>query len=169
MADPRGPVRQGTVRRTAAVVVLGALALCLGGGVAWALWADGGVAAGPTTPVTAWSVPVTTTTCSDTDGPLFETAAVTWPETSTPRALAYTATINGVAASVTDNGATRSVAINQTVLQQLFGGLFGSTLTVRVTAALPGTAWTAPVATETVQAGVTALPPGLTLECASPP
>lgn len=169
MTDRRGPLRPGTVRRAAAVVVLGVLALCLGGGVAWALWADGGLAAGPATPVTAWSVPATATTCADTDGPLFETAAVTWPETSTPRALAYTATINGVAAPVTDNGATRSVAINQTVLQQLFGGLFGGTLTVRVTAALPGTAWRAPVATETVQAGITTLPPGLTLECTSPP
>jgi hypothetical protein len=64
----------------------------------------------------------------------------------------------------TDNGATRTVAINQTILVQLFGGLFGGTLTVRVTASLPGTSWTAPVATETLQSGVAI---GLTLECTS--
>lgn len=166
MSDRGRRVGQGLVRR-AAVVALATVALCLGGGVAWALWADGGVAAGPVDPVAAFALPATATTCTDTDGQVFETASVSWPETGTPRALGYTATINDRVAPIMDDGATRSVAINQTVLQQLFGGLFGGTLTVRVTAFLPGTAWTAPVATETLRAGVRAVPPGLTLECTS--
>jgi hypothetical protein len=145
-------------------VALVALLVCVGGGVAWAAWVVQGAATGPAGQVTAWTVPTTATVCTDTDGGLFETAAVTWPETNAPHVLDYTATINDVAASITDNGATRAVVINQTVLQELFGGLFNTTLTVRVTASLPGTSWTAPVATETLESGVAI---GLTLECTS--
>ena len=166
MADRRGSARQRFVRRAAAVA-LATIVLCAGGGVAWALWVVGGTAAGPAGPVTAWTVPATATVCTDTDGQLFETAAVTWPETSTPHTLAYTATINDVEASITDNGTTRTVVIDQEVLQELFGSLIGGTLTVEVTASLPGTSWTALVATETLQSGVVVLPPGLTLECTS--
>ncbi|MFI9486413.1 hypothetical protein ACIG47_08465 [Promicromonospora sp. NPDC052451] len=168
MGDRGGAVpRALSRRRRITVAVLVALALCTGTGVAWGAWAAGGTTTGPADAVTAWTLPATATTCTDTDGQVFETAAVTWPETSTPHALDYTATINDVAAPVTDDGATRTVVIDQAVLQQLFGGLFGGTLTVRVTASLPGTSWTAPVATETVQAGVIVVPPGLTLECTS--
>ncbi|MFI2364950.1 hypothetical protein [Promicromonospora sp. NPDC019610] len=147
------------------MVALTTLALCVGGGAAWAFWADGGLAAGPGGPITAGVLPAADTVCTDTDGQLFETAQVTWPEVSAPRALDYTATINDEPVAVTDNGTTRAVVIDQTVLEQLFGGLADGTLTVEVTGSLPGTAWTAPVATETVQAGVVVLPPGLTLEC----
>lgn len=154
--------------RRAAAVALATLLVCVGGGVAWAAWVVEGAAAGPTAQVIAWTVPATATECTDTDGGLFETAAVTWPETSTPHVLDYTATINDVAATITDNGTTRTVAINQTVLQQLFGGLVSGTLTVRVAASLPGTSWTAPVATETLQSAVIVVPaPRLTLECTS--
>lgn len=166
----RGAVRRGgPVVRRGAAVLLATCALGAVGGVAWAVWAAVGTASGPAVPLTSWTLPATATTCTDTDGGAFETAAVTWPETSTPHALAYTATINDEPAPVTDDGATRTVVIDQTVLEQLFGGLFGGTLTVEVTVSLPGTGWTAPVATETVRAGVVVLPPGLTLECTSPP
>lgn len=166
MAD-RYPFARRRVLLRGVAVVLASIALCAGGGVAWALWVGGGVATGPAAPVSAWSLPATATTCATTDELLLDTGAVTWPETSTPFALDYTATINGVAAPITDDGTTRTVAINQTVLQQLFGSLLGGTLTVEVTATLPGTSWTASVATETLEAGVTLGPLGLTLECTS--
>ncbi|WP_129787625.1 hypothetical protein [Promicromonospora panici] len=93
----------------AAAVALATLLVCVGGGVAWAVWVVEGAAAGPAGQVIAWTVPTTATVCTDTDGELFETAAVTWPETTAPHALDYTATINDVAVSITDNGTTRSV------------------------------------------------------------
>jgi hypothetical protein len=170
MTDPRGRVPGRTSRRTSrrlVVVALTTFVLCAGGGAAWAAWVAAGPAAGPAGPVTSWTLPATATACTDTDEPPSETVEVAWPETSVPYALDYTATINEVSAPVTDDGATRTVVIDQALLEQLFGSPASGTLTVEVAAFLPGTSWTAPVATETVEAVVTEDPPGLTLECTS--
>lgn len=166
MSDPHDRVPRRTTRRLV-VVALTVFALCAGGGAAWAAWFAAALAAGPADPVTSWTVPATATACTDTDEPPSETAEVAWPETGAPYALDYTVTVNGEPAPVTDNGATRSVVIDQALLDVLFGDAATGTLTVEVTAFLPGTSWTASVATDTVDAVVTEDPPGLTLECTS--
>jgi hypothetical protein len=163
MSEPRERVPRRTPRRVA-VVTLATLALGTGGGVAWAAWVVGSAVTGPTGPVTSWAVPATETTCTDTDVEP-ETARVAWPETSTPYVLDYTATIDGEPAPVTDEGDTRAVVIDQALLDDVLGGAATGTLTVDVTAFLPGTSWTAPVATETIEAVVAEEPPTFTLEC----
>lgn len=152
--------------RRVAVGALATLALGTGGGVAWAAWVVGSTVSGPSGPVTSWAVPATETTCTDTDVEP-ETARVAWPETSTPYALDYTATINGEPVPVTDEGATRAVVIDQALLDDVLGGAATGTLTVDVTAFLPGTSWTAPVATETIESVAVEEPPTFTLECTS--
>lgn len=177
MTDPRGRAPSWMPGRTPhrtphrtprrlAVVALATFALCVGGGAAWAAWVAAGPAAGPTGPVTSWAVPATATACTDTEPPS-GTAEVAWPETSAPYVLDYTATIDGMSAPVADGGAERSVTIDQALLEQLFGSPASGTLTVEVVAVLPGTSWTAPVATETIEAVVIEDPPELTLECTS--
>lgn len=166
MSSPRERVPSRTPRRLA-VAALTTFALCAGGGVAWAAWVVGSAVTGPAGSVSSWTVPATATSCTDTDEPPSETAEVAWPETSAPYALDYTATINEEPAPVTDDGATRAVVIDQALLEELFGSPASETLTIEVTAFLPGTSWTAPVATETIEAVVIEDPPGLALECTS--
>jgi hypothetical protein len=55
--------------------------------------------------------------------------------------------------------------LDQAVLEELFGGPVSGTLTVEVTASLPGTAWSAPTVTETIESVPAEDPPGLALEC----
>ncbi|WP_125778179.1 hypothetical protein [Antribacter gilvus] len=131
---------------------------------AHAWWSD---SVTDTATVSAWTIQAPATTCTDTDGQLFETAAVTWSEVTSPAVLDYRATFNGRPAPVTDNGSTRSVVIDQGLITQVLGSLLGGTYTIVVTPFLPGTSWTGPTSTRRVQGGVSVFPPGLTLECVS--
>jgi len=168
MSDAHGSRSWSTARpasRRLAVLAAAVFALCVSGGVARAAWVVGTTPAGPAGPVTSWAVPPTETTCTDTDGEEFETATVAWPETSTPRALDYAATVDGEPLVTTVDGDTRAVVIDQAVLEELFGGPVSGILTVEVTASLPGTAWGAPAVTQAIESVPAEDPPGLTLEC----
>ncbi|WP_300391287.1 hypothetical protein [uncultured Nocardioides sp.] len=65
---------------------------------------------------------------------------VTWTPSSEPTALTYTAQLVSPSSSLTIT--SNSVTVTPSLLDGLLGGLLGSTVTVRVTASLPGTSWT---------------------------
>ncbi|WP_292608110.1 hypothetical protein [Nocardioides sp. REDSEA-S30_B4] len=65
---------------------------------------------------------------------------VSWTPSTVPTALTYTAQLLSPSSPLSITSS--SVTVTPTLLDGLLGGLLGSTVTVRVTASLPGTSWT---------------------------
>lgn len=96
-------------------------------------WGDSSEADGAPLELLTLTTPTLSCTQSGTS------AVVAWTPSTVPTALTYTARLVSPSSllTVVDN----SVTISPTLLDGLLGGLLGSTLTVRVTASLPGTSW----------------------------
>lgn len=80
------------------------------------------------------AAPVLTCTQSGTS------AVVGWTPSSTPTALSYSAQVVSPSSPLTP--VSNAVTVSPGLLDGLLGGLLGSSITVRVTATLPGTTWT---------------------------
>lgn len=118
---------------------LAALVVCLVGfGVtpASGVWGDTSQADGGSLQLLSLAAP----TLACTDGLL--SATVTWTASTTPTLLTYTAVVVQDTAGpliIVVSGLNRTVTVG---LGQLLSTLTGQTVTLRVTAALPGTSWT---------------------------
>jgi len=132
---PEGGGRRKVARRGVSAVAVSAAAICAAAvpGVAprptLAAWTDDATAG--TSTLTAYTVPKPVWVSCTVTGALAKTVTVVWQEVSSPYALDYSASVDGGGSlTVTDNGATRQVAVTS--------GLLGlGTFTIRVTAKLP--------------------------------
>jgi signal peptidase I len=114
----------------ASVIMLGALATpVVAPQPTLAAWTDDATAGSST--LSAYTVPKPVWVSCTVTGVLAKTVTVVWNEVSSPYALDYSASVDGGGSlTVTDNGATRQVAVTS--------GLLGiGTFTIRVTARLP--------------------------------
>lgn len=96
-------------------------------------WGDSGEADGSPLEMLTLTAPTLSCTQSGTS------AVIAWTPSTVPTALTYTAEL--VAPSSLLSVVGNSVTVSPGLLDGLVGGLLGSTLTVRVTASLPGTSW----------------------------
>lgn len=114
----------------ASLIMLGALATpVVAPQPTLAAWTDDATAGSST--LAAYTVPKPVWVSCTVTGVLGKTVTVVWNEVSSPYALDYVASVDGGGSlTVTDNGATRQVAVTS--------GLLGiGTFTIRVTARLP--------------------------------
>ena len=147
---PNGGGRRKVAQRGMSAVAVSAATLCAVAvpGVAprstLAAWTDEATAG--TSTLTAYTVPKPVWVSCTVTGALAKTVTVVWQEVSSPYALDYSASVDGGGSlTVTDNGATRQVAVTS--------GLLGiGTFTVRVTARLPApnASWISTAMTQSV-------------------
>lgn len=122
--------------RRALLPVLGVLTLWAGllAGPAAGTWGDNGEAGGSQLQLLSLAAPVLSCSPSGTS------AVVGWTPSTVPTALSYSAQL--VSPSSPLSVVNNAVTVSPGLLDGLLGGLLGSSLTVRVTATLPGTSWT---------------------------
>ncbi|MCK5927370.1 MAG: hypothetical protein KAG80_04155 [Nocardioides sp.] len=120
--------------RSALLVLVGALVLLVPGATTRATWVDTAQASGD--PIASLQLAAPVLGCE----PSGLGSKVTWTPSSEPTALTYTAQLVSPSSSLTIT--SNSVTVTPSLLDGLLGGLLGSTVTVRVTASLPGTSWT---------------------------
>jgi len=122
-----------------AAIVAAALGLaCAGAAPAWATWSDTTAVSGAT--VGSGALAAVPVQCEEQTLPiLIDAARVYWTPSTWPTTLTYTAQIVQSGQSLTVDGNSST-----TIRPSLLGaGLFGQTITIRVTGTLPGTSWTA--------------------------
>lgn len=126
----RKAVRRGLSAAGMAAITLGAMTAPLATPLpTLGAWTDDATAG--TSTLSAYTVPKPVWVSCTVTGVLAKTVTVVWQEVSSPYALDYSASVDGGGSlTVTDNGATRQVAVTS--------GLLGiGTFTIRVTARLP--------------------------------
>lgn len=122
--------------RRGVVALLGVVVLTLPGSVTQATWVDAITA--NSDPIGSSTLQAPTLGCNNN----LLSATVTWTASSTPTLLTYSAQVVEDTAgplTVVVSGLTRTVTVG---LGQLLSTLTGQTVTLRVTASLPGTLWT---------------------------
>lgn len=120
--------------RSGLLAVAASLVLLAPAATTRATWVDSAEASGD--PIASLQLAAPTLTCAASG----LGSKVSWTPSSVPTALTYTAQLVSPSSPLTIT--SNAVTVTPTLLDGLLGGLLGSTVTVRVTASLPGTSWT---------------------------
>lgn len=120
--------------RSAFAALVGVLVLLAPGATTRATWVDSAQATGD--PIASLQLAAPSLGCAASG----LGSKVSWTPSAVPTALTYTAQLVSPSSPLTIT--SNSVTVTPSLLDGLLGGLLGSTVTVRVTASLPGTSWT---------------------------